>query len=103
MRIQKILKQILYKYSRFQLNTSNQKSGTFFATPGIIRTSQYKNSGNFEAHLVLRPGVFQIQQHRIFNNLFLTTDKMDSYVICTGVCGTGLENWPICRLKLAQK
>ena len=39
-----------------------------------------KNPGNFKAHLVLRPGVFQVQQ-RIFNNSFLMMDKMDSYVI----------------------
>ena len=40
-----------------------------------------KNPGNFEAHLVFRPGVFQVQQQRIFNNSFLMMDKIDSYVI----------------------
>ena len=40
-----------------------------------------KNPGNFKAHLVLRPGVFQVQQQRIFNNSFLMMDKMVSYVI----------------------
>ena len=40
-----------------------------------------KNPGNFKAHLVLRPGIFQVQQQRIFNNSFLIMDKMDSYVI----------------------
>ena len=39
-----------------------------------------KNPGNFKTHLVLRPGVFQVQQ-QIFNNSFLMMDKMDSYVI----------------------
>ena len=29
-----------------------------------------KNPGNSKAHLVLRPGVFQVQQQRIFNNSF---------------------------------
>ena len=38
-----------------------------------------KNRGNFKAHLVLRPSVFQVQQQRIFNNSFLMMDKMDSY------------------------
>ena len=40
-----------------------------------------KNPGNLKAHFVLRPGVFQVQQQRIFNNSFLMMDKMDSYVI----------------------
>ena len=40
-----------------------------------------KNPGNFKAHLVLRPGVFQVQQQMIFNNSFLVMDKMDSHVI----------------------
>ena len=40
-----------------------------------------KNPGNSKAHVVLRPGVFQIQQQRIFSNSFLMMDKMDSYVI----------------------
>ena len=40
-----------------------------------------KNPGNLKAHFVLRPGVFQAQQQRIFNNSFLMMDKMDSYVI----------------------
>ena len=37
-----------------------------------------KNPGNLKAHLVLRPGVFQVQQQRIFSNSFLIMDKMDS-------------------------
>ena len=40
-----------------------------------------KNPGNFKAHLVLRPGVYKVQQQRIFNNSFLIMDKMDNYVI----------------------
>ena len=40
-----------------------------------------KNPGNLKAHLVLRSGVFQVQQQRIFNNSFLMMNKMDSYVI----------------------
>ena len=40
-----------------------------------------KNPGNLKAHLVLRPGVFQPQQQKIFNNSFSMMDKMDSNVI----------------------
>ena len=40
-----------------------------------------KNTAHFKAHLVLRPGVFQVQQQRIFNNSFLMMEKMDSYLI----------------------
>ena len=40
-----------------------------------------KNPGNFKAHLVLRPGVLQVQQQRILNNSFLMMDKIDKYVI----------------------
>ena len=34
-----------------------------------------KNPGNLKAHLVLRPGICQVQQQRIFNNSFLMVDK----------------------------
>ena len=57
------------------------KSQSFFGDTRYMWDQPMKNPGNFKAHLVLRPGVFHVQQWRIFNNSFLMMYKMDSYVI----------------------